>query len=118
VDRRVGALGGLDDDVAAGVAGTDHHDPLARELVGALVVGGVDQLALERVLTGVVGQLRVPVVAVGDDEVAVVADLDLVAAVGARRRRSSTSQPPSVAGSQRSTSVSNSIRSSSPKCSA
>ncbi|RAO43103.1 hypothetical protein ONO86_03794 [Micromonospora noduli] len=59
-------LGGLDGDVAAGVAGADHQHPLAAQLRRVLVGRGVHDLAAELLKALVAGQLRRPVVAVGD----------------------------------------------------
>lgn len=59
-------LGGLDGDVAAGVAGAHHQHPLAAQLRRVLVGRGVHDLAPELLQPFVAGQLRRPVVAVGD----------------------------------------------------
>lgn len=61
-----GLLGGLHGDVAAGVAGAHHQHPLAAQLCRVLVGRGVHDLAPELLQPVVAGQLRRPVVPVGD----------------------------------------------------
>jgi hypothetical protein len=65
----MGVGGGLGGDVAAGVASADDEHALAFEDVRRFVLAGVQHLAAE--VAGVVGILRIPVVAVADDDAAV-----------------------------------------------